>query len=222
MVDVIPKLGTIVPTMGIKTSGDNISTALFGKVRHTILALLLTDPQRSYFLSEVVRLVDAGRGAVQRELANLVAAGIINRSISGRQVYFQANTACPVFAELSGLVLKTAGVAGMLRQALLPWSPAVRLAFIYGSWARGEQGLSSDVDLMVVGDLSLAQVVATLAPCQERLGREINPSVYPPQEFNRKLSAGHHFLDAVAKGPKIFLIGGESELARLAGARLAD
>lgn len=221
-VDIVPKLGTMVPIMGTILTDDKLSTALFGKVRRAILALLLTDPQQSYFLREVVRMVGAGRGAVQRELASLVSSGILKRSTSGRQVYFQANPICPVYPELSGLLLKTTGVAGLLKQALMPLSNAIRVAFIYGSLARNEQGPSSDIDLMVVGNLSLGQVVAAISPLQEKLGREINPSLYPPGEFGQKLAAGHHFVGTVIHEPKIFLIGGEDELARLAEPWLAE
>lgn len=222
LLDYGPNMGTIVPNMGTTLASDNTSTALFGKVRRAVLALLLTDPQKAFFLREVVREVGAGRGAVQRELANLVNAGILKRSTSGRQVYFQADPECPVYPELAGLLTKTAGVAGLLKQALAPLSDSIRSAFIYGSFARNQHGPASDVDLMVVGDLSLAQVVEAISSIQERLGREINPSVYPAQEFVRKVSEHHHFLSTVIQETKIFLIGGEDELARLAGQRLAD
>lgn len=209
-------MGTIVPIMGATTADDKITAVLFGKVRKAILGLLFANPQKSYFLREIIRAVGAGTGAVQRELANLAQAGILNRNTSGRQVYFQANSSCPVFPELSALFLKTVGAPGLIKTALDPLVGLISFAFIYGSMARNEHGPDSDVDLLVVGNISLGQVVAACSSVQNQLAREINPSVYPMKEFVQKLTSGHHFLNSVINEPKIFLIGDEDELKRLA------
>ena len=100
--------------------------------------------------------------------------------------------------------------------ALAPLAERVRAAFIYGSIARGTERRVSDVVIMVIGDVSFAETAEALGRAQEAIGREINPSVYPPGEFRTKLAAKHHFLRSVLKGEKIFLIGDERELARLA------
>lgn len=198
-----------------------VSTTLFGKTRRAVLSLLFTHTDEAFYLRQIVRAIGAGLGAVQRELKRLTEAGIIRRTVRGRQVYYQANPDCPLFAELRGLVIKTAGVGDVLRAALAPLADRIHLALIYGSLARGEERRSSDIDVLVVGEVTFGEVVAILAPAQETLGREINPNVYPSAEFRSKLAAGHHFLRTVIGGPKLFLIGDEYELARLAKKRLA-
>jgi len=195
---------------------------LFGQTRRAVLGLLLGHPDESYYLRQVARLTGAAPAAVQRELVQLVAAGIVERTDQGRQAYFRANARCPVFPELRGLVTKTAGAAGVIAGALTPLAERVRVAFIYGSVAGGDEKRDSDVDVMVVGDVSFAEVARALRPAQDRLHREVNPSVYPPSEFAEKVRGGHHFLSSVLKGDMIFVVGGTNELERLAEERVAE
>ena len=126
-----------------------------------------------------------------------------------------------MFAELKGFLLKTAGVAGVLREHLDPLSDRIVAAFLYGSLASGRESAQSDVDVMIIGRVSFGYVVQALGPAQEKLAREINPTLYQPAEFSRKLAEGHHFLAAVMDGPKVFLVGSEDELKRLAETGLA-
>lgn len=203
------------------TGSYNLSAALFGKTRRAILSLLYSHADESFYLRQIARFSGTGLGAMQRELKQLSAAGIIRRSVRGKQVYYQANTKCPVFAELKSLLIKTAGVGDILRSALAPLTDRIEVALIYGSIARGLENRSSDVDVLVIGDISFAEVVDKLEPAQEMLGREINPTVYPTAEFQLKLSQGHHFLKNVLSRDKIFLIGDEYDLSRLAEKRLA-
>jgi len=202
--------------MGTTAKPATTASVLFGKTRRAVLSLLYGHPERDFYLREIVRAAGTGVGAVQRELRLLTEAAIVRRRARGNQVYFQANPECPVFPELKGLVLKTAGLADVLRAALAPLAERIRAAFVYGSFARGEEGRGSDVDLLVVGDVTFTELVSALGPAQEALGREVNPTVYPPREFRKKLSAGHRFLENVQKEPKVFLVGDERELERLA------
>ena len=215
------RLGTIDPEMGAmkkpRPAEWTAGSVLFDKTRRNLLALLFTHADQAYYLRELARQTGSGMGAVQREVRKLSEAGILRREVRGRQVYYQANPDCPVFAELKGLVVKTLGVADVLRAALRPLSGRVRVALVYGSFARGREKSGSDVDLMVVGEAGFAEVVAALSPAQEALGREINPSVYPVAEFRAKVAAGHYFLKRVLQGPRVWVVGSESELARLAG-----
>jgi predicted nucleotidyltransferase/DNA-binding transcriptional ArsR family regulator len=213
-------MDTIVPRMSTAFAGSELSAALFGQTRRAILALLYGHPDQSYYLRQLVRSAGIGLGAAQREVKRLNEAGIIHRTVSGHQVFYQANPDCPVFGELKGLMIKTTGVADVLRAALAPLAARVRLAFIYGSVARLAQRNGSDVDVMVVGEPTFGEVVSALGSAQETLAREINPTVYSPPEFRSKLKVGHHFLTAVVGGDKLFLIGDEHELARLGAKRL--
>lgn len=195
---------------------DPLATALLGKTRQAVLGLLFAHADQSFYLRQIVRLVGAGHGAVQRELGRLVDVGILKRDASGHQVYFRVNQDCPVFDELRGFLLKTAGVAGVLREHLAALSDRIVAAFLHGSLAAGRERAESDVDVMVIGKASFGDVVKALQPAQEKLAREVNPTVYPAAEFCRKLAEGHHFLSTVMDGPKVFLVGSEDELRRLA------
>ena len=194
---------------------SNLSAALFGRTRRALLALLYGHPDEAYYLRQLARWGGLGLGAVQREVKRLTEVGILRRTVRGHQVYFQANPECPVFAELKGLVVKTAGAADALREALTPLAGRIKVAFIYGSIARLQQKNASDVDLMVVGEVSFGEVVSALRAAQELLHREINPAVYSPAEFQSKLRARHHFLSSVLRNEKVFVVGDEHELARL-------
>jgi len=213
---IVPKRGTIVPEMSTLSDTDNLSRTLFGKTRRAVLSLLYSHVDDAFYLRQIVRVAGVGLGAVQRELKQLSDAGIIQRIIHGHQVYYQADPRCPVFAELKDLVVKTVGVGAVLQTALAPLGDRVNVAVIYGSIARSEEHRDSDVDLLVVGKVTFAEIVSSLSEAQKTINREINPTVYPPVEFRSKLAAGHHFLSTVLRGPMLFLIGDKRELARLA------
>jgi len=195
---------------------DNLSKTLFSKTRRAVLSLLYSHVDDAFYLRQIVRTAGVGLGAVQRELKQLSDAGIIQRVARGHQVYYQANPLCPVFVELKNLVVKTVGAAAVLQAALAPLSERIDLAVIYGSVARSEENRDSDVDVLVVGKVTFAEVVSSFSEAQETIGREINPTVYPPSEFRSKLAAGHHFLKTVIRGPTLFLIGDKHDLAGLA------
>jgi len=207
--------------MSTTPQGNPIGSALFSKNRRAVLALLFGHPDQTFYLRQIVRACGGGVGAVQRELKQLANAGIIRRTVRDKQVYFQANETCPVFEELKSLVVKTIGVADVLRAALAPLTDRIAIAFVFGSVARAEQKRGSDVDLAVIGNVAFSEVVECLAAAQENLGREVNPVVYSPEEFRSKVAARHHFLVRMLKKTKVFLIGDEDELAGLAAKRLA-
>ena len=202
--------------VGSQTILSGGSPSLFGKTRQALLALLYSRTDEEHLQEGLIQLAGLGRGTVQRELEFLARAGVVRRTVRGRQVYFQANAESPIYAELRGLVVKTAGVADALQAALARLAGRIRVAFIYGSIAKGAERRGSDVDVMVIGEVSFAEASESLAKAQKTIGREVNPSVYAPADFRAKVGAKHHFLRTVLKGEKIFLIGDEHELARLA------
>lgn len=197
-------------------SANLLSATLFGRTRRAVLSILYGHPEESFYLRQLARLAGAGIGSIQRELKQLTDAGIIRRLQIGRQVFFQANSGCPIYGELKSLVVKTVGVGDVIRSALLPLAEKIRVAFIFGSIALGQSREDSDVDVMIVGEASFAQIVEALSPAQQTLAREINPSVYPPDELKAKMQKRNHFLKSVLDTPKIYLIGDNNELAKLA------
>jgi len=204
--------------MGTDTKPDRVSQLLFGSTRRDVLALLLGRPDEQFYLREILRAVGGGSGAVQRELKQLVDVGLVEREAHGHQVYFSANRNAAVFPELQAIIEKTAGAVDVLRASLatLLSQGRVELAFVYGSVASGKKTARSDVDLLVVGDVSLAQLIPALRAAEARLGREVNATVYPVKEFRDKVKRAAPFLKRVLTGPKLFVAGDDRALARLA------
>lgn len=200
----------------------DVGSLLFGSYRKSVLALLLLHPEQSLHVREIARTLDKPAGTLLRELNALTDAAVLVRKPVGNQVHFQANPACPVYEELRGILKKTVGVADVLREALSPLAAGIAAAFVYGSLASGEERPGSDLDVMIVGEARFADVVGALAPAQALLRREVNPSLYSALEFRKKLAAGEPFLRRVLAGRKIFIIGGEDELGKLAAHRKAE
>jgi predicted nucleotidyltransferase len=219
---VVPILGTIVPKMGTMEEVTSVADALFGRTRRQVLGLVLSHPEHTFYVRQMARLLGVGHGALQRELANLASGGILLRQAQGRQIIYRANPACPIYDELRGLLLKTVGLVDTLRQALAQLDDGIEVAFVYGSLAKGAETNRSDVDVMVIGSVTLGQVAAALNPTQDILRREVNPSVYPPHELGAKARAGHHFVTTVLREPKVFIIGGQDDLDRVVAAGMAD
>ena len=199
-----------------------LASTLFGLTRRDVLGLLYTRPDEAFYVREVSRLTGGALGAVQRELTGLVSAGILERSVRGRQVYYQADRRCPVFEELRSIVTKTSGLADPLRASLTMLAPRIDAAFVFGSLAGAGGSPQSDVDVFVVGKVTLGQVVDALATSEQALGREINPVVQSPEEFARRVAAGDHFVTRVLTDSKLYLIGDDDVLGRLGAGRLAD
>lgn len=187
--------------------------ALFPAVRQRVLAVLFGSPDRSFYANELIALARSGTGAVQRELASLLAAGLVTVRDQGNQKHYQANAASPVFAELRGLVLKTVGLADVLRAALAPLGDQVAAAFVYGSVARQQDTAASDVDVLIVSDaLGYAEVFGALEGAAQTLGRTINPTLYTRAELARRRAQDNAFVTRVLDQPRIWLMGDEEAL----------
>jgi predicted nucleotidyltransferase len=195
---------------------------LFGsKVRARALAWLVMHPDERYFVRQLTGIIGEDSTNLSRELAKLADIGLLTCRQEGRQKYYQVNRGSPVFEELRGLAVKTSGLADVLREALGPLGDRIRIAFLFGSFAEGRESARSDVDVAIIGSVSLAEVSKALGPAEKTLGREINPVVYPEDEFRKKVLAGHHFVTSIIKGKKIFLVGESEDLRRVAGKRTA-
>jgi predicted nucleotidyltransferase len=212
-----PNSGMINPNLGMKSSTSSpqpsLADALFPRVRQRVLALLYGNPERSFFLNEVVALAQSGTGAVQRELASLAQAGLLTVTAQGNQRHYQANVASPVFDELRGLVLKTSGLVDVLRAALAPISAHICAAFVYGSVAKQQDTAQSDVDVLIISeDLGYADVFGTLEHAATALGRKVNPTLYTSADMAKRVKQGNAFVTRVLKQPKMWLIGNEESL----------
>lgn len=186
----------------------SLAGALFSLTQQRVLALLFGQPQRSFFAREIIQLVGAGSGAVQRELKKLADSGLVVVSRVGTQKHYQVNPESPIYAELCSLIRKTTGLVEPLRQALEAKRKAIQLALVYGSVAKGADTASSDVDLLIVSDdLTLEQVYQLLAEAEHAIGRKINPTLYTAKEYRRRQEEGNPFLKRVLAGDTLTLIG---------------
>jgi predicted nucleotidyltransferase len=213
------KLGTIVRNMVAPTNPGSI---LFGSTRQAILALTFLRPDESFYLREIVRRTGCGTGSVQRELKLLTGSGILRRD---RHRFYQANPNSPIYEPLKQIVIRTIGIGDRLRGALHPVADQIAVALIFGSFSRGEQNERSDVDVLVIttdDQLTSDQVNTLLRHDQEQLGREINPFVLTTAEWQLKWSTGNPFVRRILDGEKVYLIGDDDELGRLAEKRVAQ
>ncbi len=199
----------------MRTSGS--IDALFPKTRQAILAATFGQPQRWWYMRELARHLRVTPSSLQRELASLVRGGILLEKREGKHVYFQAAADSPIFQELQGLILKTVGLADVIREALKPLADRIQWAFIYGSVARSQEHSSSDVDLMIIGDLGLADVSSPLRKAERRLNRAVNPTTYTADEFAAKVKSNHHFIATVMRSKKLFILGDPREFGRTLG-----
>jgi predicted nucleotidyltransferase len=201
-------------TRAVAPARLGLANALFSGTQQRVLGLLFGQPDRSFYATEVIALTQGGTGAIQRELARLAQSGLATVRFSGNQKHFQANRASPIFEELSGIVRKTVGLADPLRAALAPLAPRIKAAFVYGSVAKKEDTVASDIDLMIVSDdVSYADLYAALENVSEQLGRTVNPTIFTSAELRKRLGEGGAFAKRVMAQPKIWVLGDPDALA---------
>jgi DNA-binding transcriptional ArsR family regulator len=191
--------------------------ALIPKTRQAILAATFQEPRRWWYMRELARHLHLTPSTLQRELDSLVRGGILRQRREGKHVYFQPAADSPIFEELQGLLLKTAGLADVIRKALEPFTDRIQWAFIYGSMAKAEEHATSDVDLMLIGRVGLAEVSSPLRKVEQRLNRPVNPTIYTSDQFAGKVKANQQFISGVMRSKKIFLLGNIREFDRTFG-----
>jgi uncharacterized protein len=191
--------------------------SLFPGVRQGVLAATLSRPEKWWYLSELAEFLHTRPSSLQRELRSLEQSGILQQRKDGRRTYFKAETRSPIFRELRNILEKTVGLIPTLRQTLRPFQKKVICAFVYGSVARGEERATSDVDLMVIGNVGLSQLSPVLRKAEKRLGREVNVTNYSVDEFRKKVAEGDHFLTTVLKGSLHFVKGEQRDVDAITG-----
>jgi len=199
----------------VKATHESAGDLLFpAGYRRRVLSLLLLHPDRTLHVREIARLTGTTAGTLNKELARLHRAGLLEREAVGNQVRYSADRESPVYEELSSILRKTVGLADVLVDALASAekSGAVELAFVFGSMARSTESPRSDVDVMLIGDIDFAEAVRLLDPAGVTLGREINPKVYTKAQWRKAVAAKEPFVREVLAQPKIYLIGNDDEL----------
>jgi uncharacterized protein len=189
---------------------------LFGsRLRAAVIARLFSRAGERLFVRQLSVLTNEDPANVSRELARLERLGLVVSVMEGRQKYYRANEKSSVYQELRGLAMKTVGLADVLRGALKPLSAEIEVAFVYGSLAAGNETPQGDVDLFVVGEVSLRKLAPALRRASETLAREINPVVLSQAELKSRIRKHDHFVTTVLDSPKIFLVGDAADLKRV-------
>ncbi|MCK5036898.1 MAG: hypothetical protein KAS73_13475 [Candidatus Sabulitectum sp.] len=196
-------------------SNELLGECLFGKVRRKVLSTFVLNPDRSFYLLELIRFLECGRGAVQREVSRLAKAGIITRTRVGNQVHYTTNTDNLIYKELKSIFSKTTGLLELLGADLQNCTDKLGMAFIYGDYANGTAGENSTVDLMVIGDTTMDAVRSCTAAFSTEAARELHITVLAVAELKRRLLSNQSLIKDILADKKIFLCGGHRELQLL-------
>jgi len=194
---------------------SSLAEILSSKIRAEIFRLLFGTNDKALHLRDIERRSGFAIGTIQGELKKLSKLDLVLKEVDGNRTYYMANKHHPLFNDIHNLVLKTTGLVDVLKDALE--TQKIQLAFVFGSFASGEESADSDIDLMVVGGLGLRDITRLISNTQEKILRDINPHVYSVYEFIQKYKANDHFVSQVTEGPKIYIIGSEDELKAMVG-----
>lgn len=190
-----------------------MSDALFSKVQQRVMALLFGQPERSFYTSEILRLVDSGVGAVDRELSRLQHCGLLTVERIGNQKHYRANKAAPIFDDLRGLLEKTVNVTEPLKKSFEPHASGILAAFVFGSVAKGSDTADSDVDILVIGDaLNYSDLYNAAQEAELKLKRPVHPLFMSLQDWQRHAADDGSVMNKISQSPKLFFIGSDNEL----------
>ena len=188
------------------------------KARVEVLKLFLFNPRDHFYQRQVSVLTHQPIRGIQRELKKFHELGLIEKYTQGNRIYYRMNKNCSIFEELKRIFFKSEGIAQVLKKNLVK-SDTIKIAFIYGSYAKGEENLLSDIDLLVIGSITAKELSSLLSQPKRELNREINYTVFDLQEFKKRIKQKNHFLNAILKDKKIFILGNENELTTIVESR---
>ncbi len=191
---------------------NTLADLLSSRVKAEVFRLLFGGVATELHVREIERRSGLADATVRQELRRLTRLGVVEPRRDGNRTYYHANSAHPLYSDIRNMVLKTSGLVDLFREALM--HPGIRIAFVFGSMASGNGKAGSDVDLMLIGRISLRQVGKLLSGVATKLGREINPHVLSPEEYLKRRKAREHFITTVLSEPRLFVIGTEDDLKR--------
>lgn len=195
---------------------SQLSEILSSKVRADVFRLLFGIDDESLHMREIERRSGCAIGTIQTELKKMLRLNLVLKRKDGNRLYYRANKAHQLYADIRSIVLKTNGLAELVYKALKN-EPAIKIAFVFGSFARNAEKSGSDLDLMVIGNLGLRKLTDVLSGVTSIIHRDINPYVLTKEEFHKRIIEDDHFISNVMNSPKIFIIGSENELAAMGG-----
>jgi predicted nucleotidyltransferase len=181
----------------------NIRALISSRIRVELLRMLVLNPESTFNINELSRQTGFSLRGVEKELKNLLSGGILRREVSGNQHRYQLDSLCPINREIKEIIIKTVGIVELVKKALRPVEKRIDHAFIYGSFASGDYGNESDVDLFIVTEVSGLKLAELLGEVQNEIGRSIAVSQFTLNEYNQRREQNDHFVTRVLEGPKI-------------------
>lgn len=173
----------------------------------SLLTLFYTNPEKAFYMQELGRILGKKPGVFQRTLNALVEEGILRSEYRAHARFFQADTRHPLYPELKKIVTKTAGVQGKLKE-LFSRIKEIKVAFLYGSFAKAKERKDSDIDLLLVGTPRVEnRLLKEIPKIEKALQREINYRLYSETEYRKKRAQGDPFLEEVLSDQKMILKG---------------
>jgi len=187
---------------------------ILSKSKADLLGLFFTNPEKSFYIQEIGRILDKNPGTFQRTLNNLISEGILTSEFKGNLRFIKVNKNCPIYDELKSIIFKTVGIQGSIKR-ILKKIGNISLAFIYGSYAKSKENISSDVDLFIIGEPDEGNLIKELDDLEEKLKREINYKLYSYSDFKKEVEEKEPFILEILKDKIIILIGDISELQKI-------
>lgn len=184
------------------------------KNKAKLLGLFFTNPEESFYIQEIGRILGKKPGTFQRTLNNLIADGILLSEYKGNLRFIKVNKKYPIYKELKSIIFKTIGIQGSIRK-ILQEIENVKIAFIYGSYAKSKENFLSDVDLMVIGNPDEDRLIDKIDNLEGRLKREINYKIYSYDEFRKEIEEKDPFVLEILRNKKIILIGDKDDLQKV-------
>jgi len=184
------------------------------KNRAELLRLFLTNPEQSFYMQEIGRILGKKPGNFQRTINNMEREGILISEYKANARYFKANKEYPLYKELRSIVFKTVGVVGSVKEVLKK-TDNIDYAFIYGSYAKAKENYLSDIDLVVIGKCDEDKLIKEFDKLEELLKREINYKLYPLNNFKKATKQKDPFLLEILRDKKVMIIGEENELRKI-------
>lgn len=174
-----------------------LSELLTSKTRAEVMRILFNGLREEHYLRDLEKLSHVKVNSLQKEVKHLSSLDLLKVRKDGNRIYYSANTEHPLYPDLVSIVEKTVGVLFELKKSLS--DTKIECAFIFGSFAKGKEKATSDIDLIIIGDIGMRGVSKLLSGIQEKIGREINPHVFTEKEFQKRIIDKEHFTSSIMK-----------------------
>ncbi|MCX5781092.1 MAG: nucleotidyltransferase domain-containing protein [Elusimicrobia bacterium] len=182
-----------------------MSIKIRSKIEKKLLTYFFLNEERRSYTNELARTIGEDPKNVHRILLRLLETDILKSEYQGKERYFFANTASPLYSEYKKIFQKTYGVEQELTK-ILKKIPGIKEAYIYGSYAKNRMGAFSDIDILTVGDANTIDINREIIKLQKTTDREINLTNISESEFQIKLNQKDPFITEIWNSEKIKII----------------